>query len=138
VRSSQREEERGGHGLFGANTVGGTGSRLLPLARHAENLFVSASFETSEPIESDRIAAVLVDPELGVIRAKGLLRDPDGTAKLLQLVGARVEVRRSSHPDSANGRLVCIGLRGRLDPEAIAARTGLRLATREATRWNPA
>lgn len=139
VRPSRGEKRRDGLGLFGADAAGGgAAARLRALAGHAENRFVSASFETSEPIPPDRIAAVLVDPELGVIRAKGLLRDLDGQAKRLQLVGVRVEIRESTHPDPAHGRLVCIGLRDRIDPEAIAVRTGLRLVTREATRRNPA
>src|SRR5690606_41506544 len=100
----------------------------------AASVCASSSFEASESVDVCRLGAILADPGLGVIRAKGLLRDLDGTMRLLQLVGPRIEIHRSAHADSARGRLVCIGLRGQLDGEAIAARTGLGLATGDVAR----
>lgn len=123
-----------GRGLLDPPADDAPGSRLQPLARHAANLFASASFETPDSVDVGRLGAILADPGLGVIRAKGLLSDLDGATRLLQLVGSRIEVRRSAHRDSARGRLVCIGLRGQLDREAIAARTGLEYVTGDVAR----
>ena len=58
---------------------------------------------------------------LGLVRAKGLMRDLDGQPRALQLVGARAAVTPSAHPRPEDGRLVCIGLRGQLDRASIEA-----------------
>lgn len=110
-------------------TSAGGGGRLRPVTAHAAGLFESASFRTSAAVDVGHLAAVLVDPALGVIRAKGLLRDRDGTAKRLQVVGSRCEVRPSAHARPDEGRLVCIGLREGFDRAALARRLGLEDAS---------
>jgi G3E family GTPase len=101
------------------------GGRWRQPALSAPNVFASASFHVEHPVDARRLADGLTDPALGIIRAKALVDDHGGVRTVLQLVGARIELRRlgdgSSSPREM-GRLVCIGLRDRLDVEAIAAR----------------
>jgi G3E family GTPase len=71
-------------------------------------------------VDAGALARALAQPALGVIRAKGILRDRDGATIALHLVGTRSEIS----PRAGNvecGRLVCIGLAGRLDRAGIAA-----------------
>lgn len=71
-------------------------------------------------IDAAALAQALAQPALGVIRAKGILRDRDGATVALHLVGARSEI--SPRTGSVEcGRLVCIGLAGRLDRAGIEA-----------------
>ena len=111
--------------------------RSLHADSHA-TAFDSASFRLELPLDVRRLADGLADPALGVLRAKGLLRDNGGATIMLQLVGARVELQqaREKHelPEAqesqaspgpiAGGVLACIGLRDRLDREGIAALLG--------------
>ena len=82
--------------------------------------YESASFRFSNPLDVRALATALAAPELGVLRAKAILRDLDGTLVSLQIVGARVAI--SAAPTAcAAGRLICIGARGVFDPRAVAA-----------------
>ena len=68
------------------------------------------------------LADALVIPALGVIRAKGVLRDADGKQKLLQAVGQRWTLTAHA-PDSTLGcGLLCIGLKAAFDGVAIDRR----------------
>ncbi len=72
-------------------------------------------------LDPERLCAVLTDPASGVLRAKGFVRDRSGAAHLIQTVGRRAEITDAA--EVSPGRLVCIGLRGRLDRKRLA---GLR------------
>jgi len=94
-----------------------------------ENLRPQASAETqferleatlAQPVDAGALAQALAQPALGVIRAKGVLRDLDGATVALQVVGAR-GVITAHQRQAAAGRLVCIGLKGRLDRAAVQA-----------------
>jgi hypothetical protein len=65
------------------------------------------------------LAGDLAQPGCGLVRAKGVLRDADGSLKTLHVVGARFEVSASGAPAEAGTGLACIGLSGRLDRGAI-------------------
>ncbi len=60
-------------------------------------------------------------PALGLVRAKGLMRNLDGQPCALQVVGARAAVTSSAHSRPDDGRLVCIGVRGQVDRATIDA-----------------
>ena len=90
-------------------------------ARTGLDAFVSASFRLAQPVEIRRLSEGLVDPALGVLRAKGLMRGRDGMRMALQQVGARIELHELHQADSQADALVCIGLRGKLDRDGIAA-----------------
>ncbi|MEO7851923.1 MAG: CobW family GTP-binding protein [Rubrivivax sp.] len=100
-----------------------TESGLIRAAPVASALFDSFSQQLTRAVNIPALAAALVSPELGVLRAKALLRDaqaPQGQGTLLQLVGNRVDI--SAWPQLAGcGQLVAIGLRGRLDHDGLRA-----------------
>jgi len=64
------------------------------------------------------LAERLVDPTLGILRAKGLLADRTGRPHALHIVGARWHLD-DAPADARPGDLVAIGLRGRLDAAAV-------------------
>ncbi|MBL8385051.1 MAG: GTP-binding protein [Burkholderiales bacterium] len=97
------------------------GPRPAPASHAASAWFASISLELAPRVDVARLAAVLTAPAHGVLRAKGLLRDIDGTPVALQVVGARAEIVASGHADPDRGRLVCIGARGALDGAALRA-----------------
>jgi len=95
-----------------------TGAGMQPKAGQAQFEHLDAVLDAR--VDAAALAQALVQPALGVIRAKGILRDRDGATVALHLVGARSEI--SPHAGSVErGRLVCIGLAGRLDRAGIQA-----------------
>ena len=90
-------------------------------ALQANDVFESMSLEFAHAVDCVALGRALSAPELGLVRAKGLMRDLDGQPRALQLVGARAAVTPSAHPRPEDGRLVCIGLRGQLDRASIEA-----------------
>ena len=108
-----------------------TSGVALPGARplQAQQVFESVSLEFSHAVDCAWLAQALGAPELGLVRAKGLLRDLDGAGRVLQLVGARATVSPSAHPRLQDGRLMCITLRGRLDRARVMAILELSRAT---------
>ncbi|MBL8378706.1 MAG: GTP-binding protein [Burkholderiales bacterium] len=65
------------------------------------------------------LASALRDPALGILRAKGILEDGAGVVSALHLVAGEVEWTPTPATDA--GRLVCIGLRDRIDEARIRA-----------------
>jgi G3E family GTPase len=102
-----------------------------PATAIAEALFEQVETVVEQRVDARGLATALADPALGLVRAKGILRDRDGTAVVLQVVGARSGVEPLSIAGAASGRLVCIGLKGRLDRAAL--RAALDRATGSAT-----
>ena len=99
-----------------------TAGVLRPLPAHdAAALYESASFSPDGALDLEYLAQELAQPGPGLLRAKGVLRDRDGSGKTLQLVGARWEIAACKSTHQTPNRLVCIGVRGRLDKGAIAA-----------------
>ena len=68
------------------------------------------SFVLDLPAEYDlqELIRVLTDNAMGLLRAKGFVKDMSGVMQTLQIVGTRSTVRRA--PDNAAAGLVCIGL----------------------------
>jgi len=91
------------------------------IALPAEARYERIELRVDQLVDAGALAAALTDPALGVLRAKGLLRDREGSWVVLQLVGARPEVSPTAASLAGSGRLVCIGLRGRLDCASIRA-----------------
>lgn len=101
----------------------------------AAAVFDSAAFELDGRYDLAALGTALADPALGLVRAKGALRDARGERAVLQAVGARVRSgpapagSPAAAPD-APARLVVIGLRGALDTDTVAQRiAATRLAT---------
>ena len=97
-------------------------------APHAD--YESRAFDALGALDVERLATGLADPALGVLRAKGLLERADGTVAELHVVGRRADVRDAASR-ATPGRLVCIGLRGRLNAARI--RTLIESLTCETT-----
>lgn len=81
---------------------------LRPPATGARAVFDSESLAFAHPVDARRLAAALAEPALGLVRAKALVRDLDGTPTEVQVVGAHSRARAGAHRDAARGRLVCI------------------------------
>ena len=92
--------------------------RIRPPAPAAA-AYESESFALRMPLDVAGLAGDLAQPGCGLVRAKGVLRDADGSLKTLHVVGARFEVSASGAPAEAGTGLACIGLSGRLDRGAI-------------------
>jgi G3E family GTPase len=90
-------------------------------ALKASDVFESVSLEFSYPLDCVALGQALSASDLGLVRAKGLMRGLDGLPCALQVVGTRAAVTASAHPRPEEGRLVCIGLRGQLDRSAVEA-----------------
>ncbi len=80
--------------------------------------YESASFAVGHRVDAAALARALAAPVCGVLRAKGVVRDLDGSGSVLHVVGARTEAGPHAGPDTPG--VACIGLRGRLDRDAIA------------------
>lgn len=108
-----RLEPQPGAGL----SLGGLGSPV----------YATRTFDAPAHCDAATLAAALTDPTLGILRAKGFVRDGDGRRVTIQIVGSRSEVspapRATPARDGLAGRdgLVAIGLEGRIDFVAIAA-----------------
>jgi G3E family GTPase len=86
--------------------------------RHNTGQYESFSLEIVEKVDVIGLAQSLADPRLGILRAKGFVRDRRGQLQALQVVGRRVDVSPPNAPSGAPG-LVFIGLAPELDRAAI-------------------
>ncbi|MFM9982722.1 MAG: CobW family GTP-binding protein, partial [Burkholderiales bacterium] len=112
-----------GHGHVPVGTGVLSSGTLQPLEA-AETRYASASFSPQSPVDVGMLARSLAHPECGLVRAKGVLRDRDGSLKTLHLVGARFEVTPYAGPGDAATGLACIGLRQRFSHDAIQSALG--------------
>jgi G3E family GTPase len=97
------------------------GSRRSTAVADATVLFDSLSLQFEHRVDMAALAARLAAPPLGLLRAKGVMRDRDGHARSLQLVGERSALAAAALEPSQPGRLVCIARRGELHAERIRA-----------------
>jgi len=106
-------------------------SPATPLVLGAPNaaaLYGSLELELPTDIDLDRLGASLAAAGTGVLRAKGIARTADGRLAVLHVVGRRFAVD-AAPTDATPGRLIAIGLRGRLDRVAVEAALQPRLST---------
>jgi G3E family GTPase len=124
---------------FGADNADPSACVTLksPTMTSAATLFESLSLEFDHAVDLPRLVRALGEPNMHVLRAKGLMRDADGTPHVLQIVGARSMLARSAHARPRDGRLVCIGLRNALDTAAIRAALHACAVARHALRSEP-
>lgn len=101
-----------------APTPSGTITPLPPRVAPTER-YRSASYKIARALDLRALADALLRPELGVIRAKGVLRDTDGAIKILQVVGRRWTVTALERRADLECKLVCIGLETDFDDTAI-------------------
>jgi len=97
----------------------GAGKSDAGFARAAAHpAYETAEFKNLPALDLERLASALTDPTLGVLRAKGILLDLSGIAQVLHLVGRHREIADAA--SGTAGRLVCIGLQGKLDRKGLA------------------
>lgn len=82
--------------------------------------FETRAFDVAARCDPTALATALTDPALGILRAKGFVRDLDGCRVTIQIVGGRREVSPTSREPGDHDGLVAIGLKGRIDLGAIA------------------
>jgi G3E family GTPase len=85
---------------------------------HDTSRYESFSLEIAETVDVIRFVQSLADPRLGILRAKGFVRDRNGQLQALQVVGRRVDVSRID-ATAGSPALVFIGLTRELDRAAI-------------------
>ncbi len=90
-----------------------------PGAPDAAALYDSLELEVPDDVDAAELGRRLGAPGTGVLRAKGILNRGDGKPVALHVVGQRFEID-AAPPGATPGKLVVIGLRARLDREAVA------------------
>ncbi len=91
-------------------------SHAVPFATH--------SLAVDQPVAVERLAEALTSPALGLVRAKGFVRDVGGKIRTLQTVGRRSDVSNvapGARRDPGATGLVVIGLADNLDLPGVHA-----------------
>ena len=102
-----------------AGSAGCLSSAAIRPAEDAAARYDRASYSDARAVHVSTLSKELIRPELGLVRAKGVLRDADGGLKVLQLVGTRCEVTDAAGSVAQALGCVCIGLKGVLDRPAL-------------------
>ncbi len=89
-------------------------------ADHGQTGFVALSLPLLAGVDLHRLGALLVQPDLSVLRAKALLQQVDGTCQLLQMTPGRWQV--TAVTKSGVNQLVVIGLKHHLDEDRLRKR----------------
>ncbi len=93
---------------------------IKPRAEHGQTGFVALSLPLLAGVDLHRLGALLVQPDLGVLRAKALVQQADGACQLLQVTPGRWQV--TAVAKSAVNQLVVIGLKHQLDEDHLRKR----------------
>ena len=123
--------------LGGLSNAQPADNRPQPL-KHQTADFATLSLEIRHPVDADKLAHVLADPRLGLLRAKGFVRGLNGEFVTLHVVGRRASVVPAPARIEGHGRLVCIGLAAGMDRDAIEAAVAERHASSENSSILPA
>lgn len=83
--------------------------------------FSSLTLPVAHPVDPHRLATLLSNPGLNLLRAKGFVHDSQGIAHQIQLVGARAQVAPLTRSAPAAAQLVMIGLAGQLNRANLLA-----------------
>lgn len=95
----------------------GTGPSGHGEGRRAGERFESLTLHVPAGVDPVALARQLEAADAGILRAKGFVTDATGQRWLVQLAGTRTEL--TPWPGRGEGRLVLIGLRGRLLPPRV-------------------
>ena len=96
--------------------------RPLRLRRpaHAPAAWDATAVAVGHPVDAERLARMLASPEMGLVRAKGVVRDHGGGSRVIQVVGRRWAVTPAT-AEGTTGRLVAITAGHPVPAQAIAA-----------------
>lgn len=84
---------------------------------HQTSIYTSFVLDLPGEYDVQELAGKLTDKAMGVLRAKGFVRDAGGIMQTLQIVGNRSTVRRA--PDGVSAGMVCIGLSAECSEEMV-------------------
>lgn len=102
----------------------GAGSSVAPpsllASKPMQHPFETDAFRGDGPVDVHGLARALTRLEPALARAKGILRDRDGSLVTLQVVGAESRVERCRSVRTSTP-VVCVGVRGLYDRPIIAA-----------------
>jgi G3E family GTPase len=112
------EGATGTTGASGAALARWAAQPIGQLLAPASDRFVNEMLLLSAPLDPKSLLQGLIDPTVGVVRAKGWLTDLAGQRHLLQQVGRRIELLALAPDAGPPGpdRLLVIGLAGRYSP----------------------
>ena len=112
------EGATGTTGASGAALARWAAQPIGQLLAPASDRFVNEMLLLSAPLDPKSLLQGLIDPTVGVVRAKGWLTDLAGQRHLLQQVGRRIELLALAPGAGPPGpdRLLVIGLAGRYSP----------------------
>jgi len=85
---------------------------------HQANIFATSHFTIEAKIDTKKLAAGLAHASLGLVRAKGFVKNLNGEIVAIQIVGRRWEVRPA--PANVSLGLVAITGKSNMDKQAIA------------------
>ncbi len=111
------------HGQVAPEIVFGIGSAFdasAPRSLHNAQGLYSEAFDLSHPVHAAVLATGLAARDLGLVRAKGFVRDAVRGPTLIQVV-ARRPTLSTAPPTAPVGRLVCIAHGRPIDRRAVAA-----------------
>jgi G3E family GTPase len=86
---------------------------------HDTTRYQAFSVEHDKVTDVERLLRRLADERLGILRAKGIVRDAAGQLHALHVVGGRVSTSDAPEFTAPSTRLVFIGLTGQIDKDAI-------------------
>jgi len=98
-------------GLFFADTAQSVANQVdssSAVESHQTSMYITFVLELSGNYDVQKLASTLTDKAMGILRAKGFVRDIDGVMQTLQIVGERTTVQPA--PDGVAAGIVCIGL----------------------------
>ena len=105
--------------LFLMDTAKNVANRSIISADDAHRTSMYNTFVLDLPGEYDvrKLGCTLTDKAMGVLRAKGFVRDIDGIMQTLQIVGERTTIQPA--PDGVSAGMVCIGLSGECSEQVV-------------------
>lgn len=113
------------HGQVSLDVIAGTalncaaGDIRRQLGRHTPDIYDTVTLSVTDPVDAMGLATALADPRFGLLRTKGAVHGLDGRLWSVQTVGARGEALPARSQTKHVGRIVCIGLKSRLDREQL-------------------
>lgn len=95
---------------------------------HGPAIHDAVAFQIDYAVDAEALARRLSEAELNLVRAKGVVRAPDGGLLVVQTVARRWRVNEAPSAVEAPGRLVCIALGTEIDVDAV--QRAIRAASR--------
>jgi len=122
-RAQVLSSERGdlpAEAILGEASVDEPRSDFMRFVRHGTR-YETINFESEHPADVGALADALTARALGLLRAKGFVKAPDGKLSAVHVVGDQRTIEPAPPWVSGASRLVCIGLAKKFDKTAVQA-----------------